>query len=123
MDKRIDTPIRLVGFDGDDTLWRSQDFFDAAQFPSGKFVADKFSFDGDKVTGVSGQLTLKDVTKPVTLKTDRFNCYVNPMFKREVCGGDFETTIARSQWGMNYGLNFGLPDNIRLLIQIEAVKQ
>jgi putative hydrolase of the HAD superfamily len=31
MDIRSDTPIRLVGFDGDDTLWRSQDFFDAAQ--------------------------------------------------------------------------------------------
>src|SRR5678809_1113432 len=31
MDDRSDTPIRLVGFDGDDTLWRSQDFFDAAQ--------------------------------------------------------------------------------------------
>ena len=31
MDNRTDTPIRLVGFDGDDTLWRSQDFFDAAQ--------------------------------------------------------------------------------------------
>ena len=45
------------------------------------------------------------------------------LLKREVCGGDFETTIARSQWGMNYGLNFGLPDNVRLLIQIEAVKQ
>ena len=31
MENRTDTPIRLVGFDGDDTLWRSQDFFDAAQ--------------------------------------------------------------------------------------------
>jgi polyisoprenoid-binding protein YceI len=44
------------------------------------------------------------------------------MLKREVCGGDFETTIARSQWGIVYGLP-GIPDNIRLLIQIEAVKQ
>ena len=29
---------------------------------------------------------------PVTLKATHFNCYLNPMFKREVCGGDFETT-------------------------------
>jgi polyisoprenoid-binding protein YceI len=45
------------------------------------------------------------------------------MLKREVCGGDFETTIARSAFGMAYGLNYGLPDSIRLLIQTEAVKQ
>jgi polyisoprenoid-binding protein YceI len=44
------------------------------------------------------------------------------MLKREVCGGDFETTIQRSQYGMTYGL-LGHPDNVRLVIQVEAVKQ
>ncbi|MEP6876269.1 MAG: YceI family protein, partial [Burkholderiales bacterium] len=70
-----------------------------------------------------GTLTLLGKTQPVTLKASNFNCYTSPMLKREVCGGDFETTIARSQYGMAYGLNYGLPDNIRLLIQIEAIKQ
>ena len=59
----------------------------------------------------------------VTLKASKFNCYQNPMLKREVCGGDFETTIQRSQWGMNWGLNYGFPDNVKLLVQVEAVKQ
>jgi len=59
----------------------------------------------------------------VTLKATRFNCYNNPLLKREVCGGDFETTIARSHWGMNYGIDRGLPDDIHLLIQVEAIKQ
>jgi len=45
------------------------------------------------------------------------------MLKRETCGGDFETTIMRSQWGMDYGVAKGLPDDIHLLIQIEAIKQ
>ena len=102
---------------------KSKDFFNAAETPQVKFVGDKFSFDGDKVSAVAGSLTMLGKTVPVTLKASRFNCYHHPMLKREVCGGDFETTIARSQWGMNYGLNYGLPDNIRLLIQIEAVKQ
>jgi len=39
-----------------------------------------------------------------------------------VCGGDFETTIKRSEYGVKYGLP-GIPDDIRLLIQVEAVKQ
>lgn len=101
---------------------KSKDFFNAAEFASAKFVSDKFVFDGDKVTEVSGSLTMLGKSNPVTLKATNFNCYQNPMLKREVCGGDFETTITRSQWGMSYGLP-GIPDNIRLLIQIEAVKQ
>ena len=55
-------------------------------------------------------------TQPVTLKATNYNCYQNPMLKRETCGGDFETTIARSQFGMSYGLNYGLPDSIRLTV-------
>jgi polyisoprenoid-binding protein YceI len=106
-----------------DTHLKSKDFFNAAEFSTAKFSADKFNFSGDKVSEVSGTLTLLGKTQPVTLKANNFNCYISPMLKREVCGGDFETTIARSAYGMPYGLNFGLPDNIRLLIQIEAVKQ
>jgi len=37
------------------------------------------------------------------LKATNFNCYDSPMLKREVCGGDFEATLDRSQFGMNTG--------------------
>jgi polyisoprenoid-binding protein YceI len=102
---------------------QSADFFDSAKFPEAKFVGDKFVFNGDKVSEVMGSLTLRGKTMPVTLKASNFNCYTSPMLKREVCGGDFETTIKRSQWGVNYGLEVGIPDDVRLLIQVEAVKQ
>ena len=49
-------------------------------------------------------------THPVVLKANKFNCYINPLFKREVCGGDFETTIQRSQWGVIWGLQFGFEE-------------
>lgn len=101
----------------------SKDFFNVAEFPTAKFVSDKFSFAGDKVTEVTGQLTLLGKTNPVTLKATKFNCYDNPMLKREVCGGDFETTIQRSQWGINWGLNMGMADTVRLLVQVEGIKQ
>lgn len=102
---------------------RSKDFFNAEEHPTAKFVADKFSFSGTKVNEVAGALTLLGKTHPVTLKASNFSCYQNPMLKREVCGGDFETTIARSQWGITYGANVGVPDNVRLLVQVEAIKQ
>ncbi|HYN58887.1 MAG TPA: YceI family protein [Rubrivivax sp.] len=102
---------------------QNADFFDSDKFPQAKFVGDKFVFNGDKVSEVVGTLTLRGKSMPVALKATNFNCYANPILKREVCGGDFETTIKRSQWGVNYGLELGIPDDVRLLIQVEAVKQ
>lgn len=72
---------------------------------------------------VTCKLSLLGKTLPVTLKARQFNCYASLMHKREVCGGDFETTIDRTAFGMNYGIDWGFPKNVRLVIQVEAVKQ
>ncbi len=98
-------------------------FFRSNEFPTAKFVGDKFTFNGDKVTEVAGTLTMLGKTNPVVLKAANFNCYMSPIFKREVCGGDFDATITRSQWGLSYGLEYGFPDQVRLVIQVEAIKQ
>src|SRR6185436_10881769 len=100
---------------------QGKDFFDAEQFKTASFVGEKFNFEGDKVASIDGTLTLRGKALPVTLKANRFNCYDNPMLKREVCGGDFEATIQRSGWGVSYGLPTGIPDAVRLLIQVEAI--
>ena len=102
---------------------KSADNFDVEKFPTIKFVGDKFHFSGDKVTAVDGQLTLKGQTHPVTLKANQFNCYDSPMLKREVCGGDFEATIDRTQWGLNYGLPMVAGKEVRVIATVEAVKQ
>jgi polyisoprenoid-binding protein YceI len=102
---------------------QSPDIFDAAKYPTARFVSDKFVFSGDKVSEVVGQLTLLGKTQPVSLKANQFNCYDSPMLKREVCGGDFEATIDRTNFGMNYGVDWGFPKSVRLVVQIEAVKQ
>ena len=108
-----------VNFDGH---LKSKDFFNIEQFATAKFVGDKFEFDGSKVKSVAGTLTMLGKTMPVTLAAEHYNCFEHPRLKREVCGGDFTTTIQRSQWGMAYGLP-GIPDSVKLVIQVEAVKQ
>lgn len=75
------------------------------------------------MSSVDGTLTLLGQTHPVTLKATKFNCYNSPMLKTEVCGGDFETVIDRSKWGMNYLVAAGMSKNVKLNIQIEAAKQ
>ena len=101
---------------------RNEDFLNVSVFPKATFVGDGFTFDGSKVNALSGVLTLLGKAQPVTLRATRFNCYDNPRNKRQVCGGDFETTIARSNYGMRFGLP-GIPDEVRIVIQIEADKQ
>jgi polyisoprenoid-binding protein YceI len=102
---------------------KSADFFDVANFPTAKFVGSNFKFEGDKVTEVAGELTMRGKTNPVTLKSSSFGCYMNQRISREVCGGDFEATIQRSQWGVSFGVaNNMIPDNVKLQIQVEAVK-
>jgi polyisoprenoid-binding protein YceI len=119
----IDVASINTGTAAFDRHLRGTDFFDVEKHPTAKFVADKFSFNGDKVSEVSGSLTLLGKTLPVTLKASQFNCYQNPMLKRKVCGGDFETTIDRTAYGMNYGIQWGFPKDVRLVVQVEAVKQ
>ena len=102
---------------------QSAEIFDAAKNPKATFVSSKFVFNGDKVSAVEGNLTIAGKTQPVTLKANQFACYDSPMLKREVCGGDFEATIDRTAFGVNYGIDYGFPKNVRLVIQVEAVKQ
>jgi len=101
---------------------RNEDFLNVTAYPKATFVGDGFTFEGDKVTALSGVLTLLGKARPVTLLATRFNCYDNPRTKRQVCGGDFATTLQRSAYGMSFGLP-GIPDEVRIVIQIEAVKQ
>lgn len=101
---------------------KSKDFFNAEAFPEATFKSSRFIFNGDKVSAVVGDLTLLGKTQTVTLTATSFGCYDNPKLKREVCGGDFETTIQREKFGMTYGLPF-IPNDVKLVIQVEAVKQ
>jgi polyisoprenoid-binding protein YceI len=102
----------------------SDEILNVAAFPTAHLVASKFVFGADgKVTEIDGNLTLLGKANPVVLKANNFNCYMSPMVKREVCGGDFDMTIVRSQYGVSYGLNYGFPDSMKVVIQVEGVKQ
>ncbi len=120
-DIRIDPASINSGSKGFDEHLLTKDFFNVAAFPVVTFQSSSFTFDAGKVVAVAGTLTLLGVSHDVVLQATRFNCYQNPRSKRDTCGGDFETTIARSRWGMGFGLP-GIPDSVRLVIQIEAVR-
>ncbi len=123
VDLTIDTSSINTGLAAFNKHLQGKDFFHVEQFPSARFTADNFVFEGDKLSEVRGTLTLVGKSHPVKVKALRFQCLPNAMLKREVCGGDFEATIERSQWGIDWGIQRGYPDAVRLVIQVEAIKQ
>jgi polyisoprenoid-binding protein YceI len=104
-----------------DARLREGDMFAAEAHPQAYFIADRFEFDAQGgVSSVRGEFTLRGVSQPLTLKAQRFRCYTNPLFRREVCGGDFEGELVRSSFGITHSLPF-VADKVRLLVQVEAI--
>lgn len=95
---------------------------DSAAHPTARFVGERFVFDGERVTAVEGTLAFRGRDKRVALKASNFNCYNNPLLRREVCGGDFETTLTRADLGLGPALPV-LGETFRLLVQVEAIRQ
>lgn len=114
-----------------DTVLKSADFFDVKKFPLASFESTKWYFaDGntkDKassdVARVDGNLTMHGITKPISLTATKFNCYFSFIAKSSVCGGDFTTTIDRTEWDMSKYTLLGITEEVTLKVQIEAVKQ
>lgn len=104
----------------DDHL-RTADFFNVAEFPRMSFKSTAVKFAGDNPVEISGQLTLLGVTKPLTLKVERWVCKDNPMNKRPMCGGNASGTLKRTDWGMKYGVP-AIGDEIRLWVSLEGYK-
>ena len=101
---------------------KSPDIFDTAKFPTAVYKG-KIVFKGDVPASVNGELTLHGVTKPVTLAINKFKCIQHPMLKREVCGADASATFKRSDFGVSYGEQYGFNQEVKLAIQVEAIKQ
>jgi polyisoprenoid-binding protein YceI len=111
-----------TGVDKFDDHLESKDFFDTDKHPTATFKATKFTFDGEQPATIVGDLTIKGVTKPVTLNVTGFKCGQHPMAKVPACGANAKGTIKRSDFGLTYALP-AVPDEIGLDIEIEAMKK
>ena len=100
---------------------RKEAWFNVARFPNIAFQGSQFTFDGDNVKSVAGELTMLGVSRPVTLEAALWHCAPHPFLKRKVCGGDFVAKIKRSDFGMKKFLA-NLADDVTLHINFEAIK-
>ena len=117
----IDVSSVSTGFARRDDLLRSEDYFNAAKFPTMTFRSDKLRFKDDALVGADGELTLLGMTRPVSLELTSFKCITHPVNKREICGAVARTTIKRTEFGMTRASS-SLSDEIHISINIEAIK-
>jgi polyisoprenoid-binding protein YceI len=117
----IDTASVSTGLAPFDSVLRRPDMLATQAHPKAYFVAQRLVFDGDRLVSVSGEFTLRGTGRPLTLRALAYGCRSHPTLKREVCGGDFESEVLQSDFGLSYALPF-VTDRVRLLIQVEAMR-
>ena len=97
-------------------------FFDAAKFPTASFVSTGVKVDGT-TADISGNLTIKGITKPVVLDATFYGAGTPPMgAKKPMIGFNATTTIKRSDFGLGYGVPI-ISDQIELKITAAFEKQ
>ncbi len=96
---------------------------DAAKYPTITYKGRLERFVDGKPSVVTGELTMHGKTRPVALKINMFKCIPHPLFKRELCGADAFGTFDRSEFGLDYGPQWGFKPDVTLRIQVEALAE
>lgn len=118
----IDTAAVNTGVAPLDGLLRGSEGLSSTEFPQAYFTARSARWEGEVPREIRGEFTLRGVSQGLTLKAVRWNCALNPLYRREVCGGDFEGEIVRSTFGITHSLPF-VADKVKLLVQVEGIRQ
>ena len=106
---------------------RGADFFDAEHHPTATFRSTKVEDAGDGTYRLTGDLTIKDVTRPVTLDLEYLGSISSP-WGDERAGFSATTEVSRKDWGLEWnvmleGGGVVVGDKVRLHIDAEAVLQ
>ena len=101
---------------------QGEDFLDTAKHPTATFKSTKVNFEGDKPVSIDGNLTLKGITKPVTLTVTSFHAMPHPMMKKDAIGANATTKVKRTDFNMGKNTPY-VGDEVTIDIAFEAVKQ
>ena len=104
---------------------QAPDFFDTERYPELRFASTTVAIDGDHLV-VQGDLTIKDVTKPIELEGRFVGAGIDP-YGNDRIGIELAGTVDRTEFGLNWnaplpGGNFLLPDEVVLRADFAAVR-
>ena len=106
---------------------RSEEFFDAVKFPHIKFESTSFVKESGDNYQLTGNLTMKDVTKPVTLEAEYGGSAVD-FYGNHKAGFEVSGKINRKDFGLTWGAiteagSIVLGDDVKLIANVQFVKQ
>lgn len=113
------TSVNTQDADRDKHL-NSQDFFLTEQFPTATFRSTQWTPAGENRFKVEGELTIKDVTKPLTLEVEFLGSGPGQR-GATVSGWQATTKINRHDWGVSFGRS--IADQVAITINIQGIKQ
>ncbi len=120
----VSLAIDMAGVDSGSKLFDARlqrpDLLATAEFPQAWFVSRRFTFEGDTPTELRGELTFKGISQPLSLRALRFSCRTDD--RGELCGGDFEGQLNRSDFNANFGAPL-VGDAVRLVVRVEARRE
>ena len=103
---------------------RSPDFLNAKEFPKIIFTGTRAEKISDTTGRIHGELELVGQTRPITLDVtlNQIDVYAFG-HKRKTIGISAETSFSRSAFGMTYGVDDLVGDEVRMFFEFEALKQ
>lgn len=122
MNVTIDTTSVNTGYALFNEHIQGEDFFDTAKYPTATFTSNKLNFKGDKISSIDGTLTIKGISKPVTLAVTSFMCMPHPMLKKDACGANATVVVKRSDFNMGKHVPY-VSDEVTIDIPVESVKE
>lgn len=122
VDVTIDATSVNTGYATFNEHIQGEDFFHTARFPAITFKSTGVKFADGKPVAVDGNLTMKGVTKPVTLTVTHFHAMPHPMMKRDAIGANAVAKLKRSDFNMGKNAPY-VSDEVTLSIAVEAVKE
>lgn len=103
-----------------DTHLRSADFFEAEKYPEATFKSTRVEAAGEGKLKVTGDLTIKGITRPVVLDVTMNKAGEHPMTKRQTVGFDATADVLRSDFGLGKYAP-AVSDEVELRITTEAM--
>ena len=100
---------------------KGADWFNVTEFPEMKFVGTSFAKRDDHTGTITGNLTLRGVTKPVSLDVTFNKAGIRPTDKAEAAGFSARGSLKRSDFGMKTFLPY-IGDQVDLVIEAEATR-
>ena len=120
---KVDVTVHMASVDMGDRAWddavKGRDFFDVAQYPDMRFVSTGVRRTGDNAAVVTGNLTLRGVTRPVTLDVTLNKTGRHPFMDKYMAGFSAAGVLRRSDFGMGHGVPF-VGDEVKLILEVEG---